>query len=161
MLSYSQDTYAADINNSGQVIYASTLWDNGSSTTLDGNLYALNELGQVVGSATVGSGQHAMIWTNTPEHTRTDLNTLIPPDSGWAYLAEAYDINDSGQIVGYGRLVGSNFDRAFLLTPVPEPASLSLLALAGLAILRRRRRAGRNRAPLLLPSTGDCLGKCI
>lgn len=137
-LSSSWDTYAADINNVGQVIYGSTLWDNGSSTSLSGDLYALNELGQVVGSSLVGGVRHAMVWANTPGHTRTDLNTLIPSDSGWAYLTEAYDINDSGQIVGYGRLSGSNFDRAFLLTPVPEPATLSLLALGSLAILRRR-----------------------
>ena len=138
VLSNTQDTYAADINNARQIIYQSSLWENGSSTSLNGSLHAINEHGHVVGSAMVGV-PHAMFWDNTPGHPRTDLNTLIPSDSGWAYLAEAYDINDNGQIVGYGRLVGSSFDRAFLLTPVPEPATLGLLASGALALLRKHR----------------------
>jgi probable HAF family extracellular repeat protein len=43
-----------------------------------------------------------------------DLNTLIPSGSGWV-LSWAFDINNHGQIVGYG-LVNDKF-RAFLLTP--------------------------------------------
>jgi hypothetical protein len=51
-----------------------------------------------------------------------DLNDLIPADSGWE-LRTAQDINDVGQIVGYG-VIDINGDgiyserRAFLLTPI-------------------------------------------
>ncbi|MCH8912583.1 MAG: immunoglobulin domain-containing protein [Planctomycetes bacterium] len=44
-----------------------------------------------------------------------DLNDLIPPDSGWT-LHEAKDINESGQIVGWG-LNPDGLGRGFLLTP--------------------------------------------
>ena len=44
----------------------------------------------------------------------TDLNTLIPPDSGWE-LQSAEDINNAGQIVGAGTIHGQH--HAFLLTP--------------------------------------------
>lgn len=43
-----------------------------------------------------------------------DLNTLIPPDSGWE-LHVAEDINDRGFIVGWGTYRGK--PRAFLLSP--------------------------------------------
>jgi hypothetical protein len=43
-----------------------------------------------------------------------DLNDLIPHSSGWV-LNIAWDVNDSGAIVGEGT-VGGNV-RAFLLTP--------------------------------------------
>lgn len=43
-----------------------------------------------------------------------NLNQLLPAGIGWE-LIEATDINDAGQIVGYGRFQGRI--RAFLLTP--------------------------------------------
>jgi len=44
----------------------------------------------------------------------TDLNTLIPKNSGW-YLECAQGINDAGDIVGFGTINGST--HAFLATP--------------------------------------------
>jgi probable HAF family extracellular repeat protein len=48
-----------------------------------------------------------------------DLNTLIPPDSGWNLLG-ATAINDQGQIVGYGMNPESQ-SHAYLLTPFCAP----------------------------------------
>ena len=47
---------------------------------------------------------------------------------------------DSGHIRGFGTLTGTTYDMPFLLTPVPEPTGLALLAMSGLALLPRRRR---------------------
>ncbi len=46
-----------------------------------------------------------------------DLNALIPAKSDW-HLLQAYNINDAGQIVGYGKHNGKA--SLFLLTPVPQ-----------------------------------------
>jgi probable HAF family extracellular repeat protein len=50
-----------------------------------------------------------------------NLNRLIPANSGWLLL-EATDINDSGQIVGYGQKNGEV--RAFRLDPVLHMAGM-------------------------------------
>lgn len=68
-----------------------------------------------------------------------DLNTLIPADSGWT-LYDADGINAHGQIVGNGTINGVS--HAFLLIPVPEPATFGLLAMSlGLLSLPRARSA--------------------
>jgi probable HAF family extracellular repeat protein len=73
-----------------------------------------------------------------------DLNTLISPSSGW-FLQSAQDINNNGQIVGYGTHDGQH--HAFLLNPVPEPSGIVLAALAAAALawssLLKWRRPGR------------------
>src|SRR5262249_57114634 len=78
----------------------------------------------------------------------TDLNSLMPADSGWI-LNSANAINNKGQIVGYGTNAAGQ-THGFLLTPTveaPEPTSLTLLALgalglAGHAWRKRRAEAG-------------------
>ena len=72
-----------------------------------------------------------------------DLNNLIPSNAGWT-LTYAFDINDSGQIVGMGINPHGQQD-AFLLNPVPEPSTLVLLAVgAGGLIGYRWRRKRAN-----------------
>ena len=51
----------------------------------------------------------------TVDGVMTDLNPLIPPDSGWL-LEYAYGLNERGQIVGAGHRDGVAPIRAFLLS---------------------------------------------
>ncbi len=122
-------TVPADINNLGQVTGSTSTWQTmyshaffyrwGKMTdigTLGGNYSrgrAINNRGRVVGdAATTDNSSHAFLYRNGK---MIDLNDLIPAGSGWV-LNSATDINDAGQIVGYGTRYGT--ERAFLLTPI-------------------------------------------
>jgi probable HAF family extracellular repeat protein len=93
----------------------------------------INDLDQIVGRADMndGSGQAAVLWERSTGQT-VDLNTQIPPGSGWQLL-HAFAISNARQIVGYGS--ESNCLRAFLMTPVdpsaPPGAPGSVTAAAG------------------------------
>jgi probable HAF family extracellular repeat protein len=58
-------------------------------------------VGQYSGNASLGSAA-AVLWIDEKIH---DLNTLVPPNSGWTLLS-AEGINARGDIVGFGRLEG-------------------------------------------------------
>ncbi len=73
--------------------------------------HAINNAGVIVGT----SGNRAILWQ---AGQMIDLNTRIPTSTGWI-LNNATGINESGQIVGVGSLLGDPF-RAFLLTPVAD-----------------------------------------
>ena len=146
------DSAATDINELGQIVgWAKTpdnsqhvfLYSDGVMADL-GNLggleaqgLAINDKGEIVGDfRTAGAhAQHAFLCADSG---MSDLNDLIDPASGWV-LTTARDINNAGQIVGWGTFNGNQ--RAFLLTAIPERATLALVALGGLALLHRRRGA--------------------
>ena len=122
------DNIAYAINNCGQIAgvfgYRAFFYSNGIVTNLGtvGNdnyscALGMNDRGQVVGvSATPGTynyhDYHAFLYS---DGHLIDLNSMIDPSSGWT-LCEARDINNHGQIVGYG-YNSQGQQRAFLLTP--------------------------------------------
>lgn len=81
------------------------------TTGVDGFAAGINSSGQIVGS----SLDHAFIWVNG---VGTDLNTLIPANSG-VTLGTANAINDKGQIAAQGTTSTTprGGSQIFLLTP--------------------------------------------
>lgn len=123
----------------GELTVLGDLSDSGDTVPL-----AINERSQIVGQSDIGYVErpwgyrridHAFLYDHG---VMTDLNTVIPANSGWE-LMYATDINNNGQIVGYGVRDGKfqkvcydedgygnlhcyNFPiySAFLLTPIHE-----------------------------------------
>ena len=144
----------------GDIYFHAFLWTpttpNGASGTmidlgsLGGTFSAadgINNFGQVVGvTRTTGDGpEHAFLYTSGGG--MVDLNSLIDQLSGWE-LSFASAINDAGQITGGGQFAGEA--RAFLLSPVPEPASCALLCLGMLLLSLRKSRHRRSLAQAML-----------
>lgn len=116
-------TIGYDINDSGQVVVqAIGTGRGGGYLYTDGVLerigdvipWAVDDSGRVVGqTGTGGADSRAFLYA---DGITFDLNDLVADLSGWDHLVSAQDINDSGQIAGYGMTATGAF-RAFLLTP--------------------------------------------
>jgi hypothetical protein len=77
-----------------------------------------------------------------------DLGSLVVGGlevNGWEFLELARTANNSGQILGFGRHTQSGGELPFLLTPVPEPSTNSLLLLASMTVAARKGRLVRHR----------------
>jgi len=143
------------LNDLGQVVGGlftnAFMWQDGVMTSLgpSGGTYSfaegINNAGQIVGRSSIAQGPlRAFIFENGQ---MIDLNSRVVDLSEWEYLSSASDINESGQIVGFGRLRGGFSDNeVFLLTPIPEPSS-ALLLLAGFTLtfpILCRKRCGQS-----------------
>ncbi len=102
----------------------------------NGRAQGINNRGQVVGRVTVDGRRVAFIWEDGVMY---NLNDLVDDDRGWR-LEFANQISDSGYIVGFGHL-GLGREKAFLLTPIPEPATTSLFVVGAALIAFRRKKA--------------------
>ena len=103
-----------------------------------GRATAINESGLIVGwaedSAVPNTSARAVLWDVTGVH---EIQSLLQGGAGWT-LVTAADISDTGYIVGGGRFQGNL--ASFILTPIPEPASIMAFAAAALSLIRRPRR---------------------
>ena len=117
-----------------------TMTDLGTLGGDSSSAAAVNSAGLIVGDSEIISGNGTIhAFSMMTNGTMLDLNTVIPGNSGWTLIG-ATGVNDSGQIVGVGIIGG--VDHAFLLTPIPEPATGAAMFGAcalGAAALRRRR----------------------
>jgi probable HAF family extracellular repeat protein len=139
------------------------LWDNGTTEYLGtlatgrrSEAFSINNNGDVVGTADVISSlsfetnpitHEIIITTNYHDHaflfsngSMVDLNSMISTNSGWE-LYNAFGINNSDQIVGWGSMDGGEHIHSFILE-VPEPGLPILLfsASTGMLLFRQRRQ---------------------
>lgn len=125
---------AADINAAGEIVGYAALPDGALHAFLhdgqqmrdlgtlsdgkeQGNSFALaiNNVGQVVGTVTIPfAPSKAFIYES--ESGMRELGSVVRQMAGWDYLAEAWDINDLGEIVGMGYMDG--VPHTFLIRPL-------------------------------------------
>lgn len=119
-----------------------TLTDLGTLGLDEGWAMDVNDAGVIVGrlfGADPISGewlQKAFVYVDGQMYDLMDLIEQPEGTSGWTTFFEATSINDHNQIVGEGLYNGEV--RPFVMTLVPEPASLA--AVAGVGLMFRRRR---------------------
>ncbi|MGA2915747.1 MAG: hypothetical protein ABSE89_06945 [Sedimentisphaerales bacterium] len=147
------DSSASSNNNSGQIVgqaqnssgdYHACLFDSTNPLnnldlgTLGGTLsgaLSINESGQIVGFAADSSGfSHACLFDSGGN---INLESYLSAGSGWTSLDYATSINDNGWIAGTGYLNGQQ--RGFLLKPIPEPATICLLFLGAVSLIRTKK----------------------
>jgi probable HAF family extracellular repeat protein len=114
--------YNADYSQTRAVFWASSVSPAVVLSTTgefsNGTAEGINDNGQIVGTVYNSdfSHLHAFIWASSTSQG-IDLNTLIPPGSGWRNLAAARSINNRGEISGAGSL-NNGIEHAFVLIPV-------------------------------------------
>ncbi|MCK4999120.1 MAG: hypothetical protein KAS23_06285 [Anaerohalosphaera sp.] len=148
-----QESIAFSVNNFGQIVGAATdasgrriatVFDStgqGNNIPIgtighEGSVaFSINDNGWVIGMTSNSSffpdGGTFLFDGNEA----IDLQSCISLDLDWN-IEQVWDINNLNQIIGWGYLDGQQ--RAFLMTPVPEPATLTILAIGTLLIRRRR-----------------------
>lgn len=115
--------YHAFVSGSGGMMGQKTV-DLGTLGGTNSAAYCLNNARTVVGTAQMPNGMmHAFVVTNALGSMpgMTDLNRLIPTNSGWELMV-ARGMNAAGQIIGWGMHAGHT--NAFLLTPASTPVMM-------------------------------------
>lgn len=101
----------------------------------DANVHDMNSHGDLVGQAFTGSTPRAFI-VDRSGTSLIDLNTVTGLGPEWI-LTAATGINDNGMITGFAERIGENTSHAYVLIPIPEPATL-IAFVACVPVMRRR-----------------------
>ena len=144
----SSDAFLGKYNTSGNVLWTRQLGTSGNDVShgvaVDelGNIYIAGDTSGSLGGPNAGSSDAFLIkydtsgnvlWTRQLGTSAPDWATAVALDSlGSAYIAGQTDGNLGGPNAG-------GYDAFLVKYVVPEPATLSLLALGGLALLKGRR----------------------
>jgi probable HAF family extracellular repeat protein len=122
---------------------------------------AINDRRQVVGhhSSSAG-GSAAFLWE---QDTMIDLNLLMPPGTPWELLG-AHDINDAGQVLGFGRTPpGASSSTGFVLTLSSEAEAVTSLCRGWCEPMKRCGGSGANDiwTRPFAPNYTGCVNGCI
>jgi PEP-CTERM motif len=90
------------------------------------------QVGEGYGS---GNDYHALLWSGTAGSV-VDLHSFLSSNYS---SSETDGIDANGNIVGQAFFIPTGKEHAILWTIVPEPGSMTLLALGGVALLLRKR----------------------
>jgi probable HAF family extracellular repeat protein len=137
-------SYAYAINNSGMIVGNGSnsegqiqgyLWQNGSIVPLDVECaWDINNKGQILGGGfSLAVGDSTFLYEKGNYYK---LHEMILNPEDWDGLY-GVSINDLGQIVGCGDIDGQS--HAFLMTPIPEPMTFTLLIFGGVIAYRKIR----------------------
>ena len=123
------DCSATDFNEAGQALIRNEqvlayISENGVLTPIGtmgpdllSMMSAINNAGDAVGFTSHDASENNARAIAFIDGTLYDLNTFLPAGSGWTRLATASDINNAGQIVGYG--IRDGVMKAYRMTPAP------------------------------------------
>jgi len=131
-------------SNTGDVTYIDTVtptaFTSGTNSITSSSIWGVNDEGEAVGKMLQAgtSGSVPMVFMNGIAYP---LNSLIDPSLTISTnnSVDQFGVNDSGVIAAAATSPNFLGTQAVVLTPVPEPASLSLLVVGALALGRRRR----------------------
>lgn len=116
----------------------SFIWESGMFVSAAGypdRFRAMNNLKDIVGERSAGD-ERALIWLGGYSRYYLDDLTSMPTNYS---LKRAAGISDTGYIVGTAKTLDGGVHSSFLLTPVPEPATMAVFGLGLFAFLKRRR----------------------